>query len=219
MKGLAGPGCGMVLLLAACATPGAPTLTVYEDANRVVRLQTMPDGHDGKPFSHPAALKEDDVARVLRGLYVETQDAPLSRMLSGGKAAHRRPAFSPKEIEFFAPLFAKGLGRAKPDEVVTFYETAEISDVHELTTSGGVFVQGDTMHLVLSNYGARTEIWQDNEQYRAPVRTRPLAPIDPEPGRLVFVPEAYMVPSREGFFTILTGGKPRRVGVRFREVR
>lgn len=206
-----------MMLLAACAAPGVPTMTIYEDGNRMVRLQTVPGGHDGNPFSHPASLAEEDVANVLRGLFVETRTPPFSRLLPGGGAA-RRPAFSPKETAFFAPLFVKGLGEATPNEMITFYETARISDRHEVTTSGGMFLQGNVMHIVLSNHAVKTEIWQDNEQYRAPVSTRPLDPIDPEPGRLVFVPEEYMAPTREGFFETLTGGKPLRVGVRFRDV-
>ena len=219
MNRVTGPGCGIILLLAACATPGTPVPSVYEDEHRVVGLQAVPDGHHGNPFSHPASLTEDDVAGVLRGLYIEAQDAPFSRLLSGGEAAHRRRVFSQKEIAFFAPLFVKGLEQAKPDEVVTFYETAGISDRYELTTSGGIFIQGNTMHIILSNHGVRTEVWQDNEQYRAPIRTWPLDPIAPVPGRLVFIPEAYMAPSQEGFFTTLTGARQRRVGVKFREIR
>ncbi len=218
MKGFTGPGCGVILLLAACATMEAPPTAVYEDANRAVGLQRPADGYDGKRFSHPVSLTKDDVAAVMRGLYVVTQDVPLSRLAGGGKAV-RRPAFSQKEIAFFAPLFVEGLRRATPDEVVTFYETAEISERDELTTSGAMFVRGDVMYVVLSNYGVRTAIWQDNEQYRAPVRHRPLTPIDPEPGRLVFVPAELMVRPGEGFVTKLLRGQSWRVGVRFREIR
>ncbi len=207
----------MLMLLAACATSVAPPTAVYEDANRVVGLQAIPGGHDGKPFSHPAVLKEDDVAGVLRGLYVETRETAFSRLVPGGDA-HRRPAFSQNEIAFFAPLFVKGLGRAKPDEAVTFYETAEISDMHEVTTSGGIFIQGNVMYIVLSNLGVRTAIWQDNEQYRAPVRNRPLEPIDPEPGRLVFEPAEVMVRPTEDVLTKLLRGKPWQIGVRFQEI-
>ncbi len=218
IRGLTGLGCGMVVFLAACATPGTPPMAVYEDANRVVGLQTLPDGHHGKRFSHPVSLKQDDVANVMRGLYVETEDMLLSRIFLGGGAVQRRPAFSQAEIDFFAPLFVEGLRRAKPDEVVTFYETAEISGLYELTTSGAMFIQGRVMYVELSNDGVRTAIWQDNEQYRAPVRNRPLTPINPEPGRLVFVPDQYMVRPNESVATTLTRGKPRRVGVRFQDI-
>ncbi len=210
---------GALLLLAACATTGTPTVTIYEDANRVVRLQAFSGGYEGKAFSHPVSLTEDDVANVLRGLRVETRAAPLERLVPGRGAAGRRPAFSHTEIEFFSPLLVKGLHRAKPDEAVAFYETAEIDDVYELTTSGAVFVRGDVMHVVLSNDGVRTAIWQDNEHYRPPVRDRPMEPIDPEPGRLVFEPEAFMAPPHRGFVMKLLRGEPWQVGVRFRELR
>ena len=212
-------GCSVVCLLAACGTPQVLTHAIYEDRQRAVGLQTIPDGDDGTRFSHPTSLKKEDVANVMKGLYVETRDVPIALPLLGGGQPERRPLFSKGEIEFFAPLFAKAFHLAGPNQIVTFYETAEISDVHELTTSGGLFVQGNELHVVLSNYGVKTEIWQDSEEYRAPVKHRPLEQIDPQPGRLVFDPPRFMVEPRSGTLATFTHGKPWRVGVRFGELR
>ena len=216
---LTGLGCSVVCLLAACGTPQVLTQALYEDPHRVVGLQTIPDGDNGTRFSHPASLRKEDIANVMKGLYVETRDVPISLPLLGGGQPKRRPLFSKGEIEFFAPLFARGFLLAGPNQIVTFYETAEISDVHELTTSGGMFVQGNALHVVLSNYGVKTEIWQDSEEYRAPIRIRPLYPIDPQPGRLVFDPPRFMVQPQRGILATLTQGKPWQVGVRFGELR
>lgn len=214
---LTGLGCSVVCLLTACGTPQVLTHAIYEDRHRVVALQTIPDGYDGTGFSHPASLKNEDIANVMKGLYVET--VPISLPLLGGDQPERRPLFGKGEIEFFAPLFARALHLAGPNQIVTFYETAEISDVHELTTSGGLFMQGNALHVVLSNYGVKTEIWQDSEEYRAPVRIRPLDQIDPQPGRLVFDPPRFMVQPKRGMLATLTQGKPWQVGVRFGELR
>lgn len=216
---LTGLGCSVVCLLAACGTPQVLTHALYEDPHRMVGLQTIPDGYDGTRFSHPASLKKEDVANVMKGLYVETRDVPITLPLLGGGQPERRPLFSEGEIEFFAPLFAKAFHLAGANQIVTFYETAEISDVHELTTSGGLFVQGNELHVVLSNYGVKTEIWQDSEEYRAPVTHRPLEQIDPQPGRLVFDPPRFMVQPKRGMLATLTQGKPWLVGVRFGELR
>lgn len=220
MKVLTGLGFSMVWLLAACGgNPQVVTQKVYEDPNREVGLQSVSERSQGGGFSHPAYLKEADIANVLKGLYVERQSSAVSLPLLGGGESDRYPVFNQNEIAFFAPLLAQGLGLAQPNEVVTFYERGEISNVHELTTSGGMFIQGKVLYVILSNHGAQTEIWQDVEEYHSPVRLQPLKQLDPQPGRLVFDPAQFMVlPEKESFGTVATG-KPWQVGVHFKELR
>ncbi len=220
MNVLAGLGLSMVWLLAACGgTPHVVTQKVYTDPNREVGLQTVSDHSRGEGFSHPAFLKNTDVANVLKGLYVERPSSTVSLPLLGGGESERYPVFSRNEIAFFAPLLAQGFGLAQPNEVVTFYERGEISHLHEVRTSGGLYLQGDVLYVILSNHAAQTEIWQDVEEYRSPVRLQPLKQLEPQPGRLVFDPPQFMVtPQKESFGTVATG-KPWQVGVRFKELR
>ena len=74
------------------------------------------------------------------------------------------------------------------------------------------------MHFVLSNYGVKTEVWQDAEQYKAPFRNQPLEIIDSVPGRLLFNPEALMVQPKQGLLLTVLKGKPWQVGIRFQEL-
>ena len=219
MKALAGLGFCMVWLLVACGgTPHVVTQKVYEDPNREVGLQTVSENGRGEGFSHPAFLKNTDIANVLKGLYVERQSS-ISLPLVGGGESKRYPVFNQKEIAFFAPLLAQGFGLAQPNEVVTFYERGEISHLHEVRTSGGLFLHGDVLYVILSNHAAQTEIWQDVEEYHSPVRLQPLKQLEPQPGRLVFEPAQSMVtPSKESFGTIASG-KPWQVGIRFKTLR
>ena len=91
--------------------------------------------------------------------------------------------------------------------------------MHQLTTSGGIFLQENVLYIILSNHGAQTEIWQDVEEYHSPVRLQPLKQLEPQPGRLVFDPPQFMVtPQKESFGSIATG-KPWQVGVRFKTLR
>lgn len=220
MKVLAGLGFCMVWLLAACGgTPHVVTQKVYEDPNREVGLQSVSESSRGQTFSHPAYLKESDIANVLKGLYVERGSSTISLPLLGKGEADRYPVFSPNEIAFFAPLLAQGLGLAQPNEVVTFYERGEISHVHEVRTSGGLFLQGDVLYVILSNHAAQTEIWQDVEEYHSPVRLQPLKQLEPQPGRLVFDPPQFMVPPQKETFRTIASGKPWQVGVRFKTLR
>ena len=219
MKALAGLGFCMVWLLVACGgTPYVVTQKVYEDPNREVGLQTVSENGRGEGFSHPAFLKNTDIANVLKGLYVERQSS-ISLPLVGGGESKRYPVFNQNEIAFFAPLLAQGFGLAQPNEVVTFYERGEISHLHEVRTSGGLFLQGDVLYVILSNHAAQTEIWQDVEEYHSPVRLQPLKQLDPQPGRQVFEPAQFMVPPQKESFVTVASGKPWQVGVRFKTLR
>ncbi len=178
-------GLVMTVLFIGCAAAHFFTVTIYDSPDRVVKLQAVPDANNGKGFSHPLDIPVETLAQVMRGLRVKIRNAVFSipftefPQSSGG-----RRAFSDGEIKFFAPLFGEGLAQATPEELVTFYETGKVSDLHQLTTSGGLFIKGDELHFVLGNHGTKTEIWRDNEQYEAPYHLRPLEPIDPQPGRL-----------------------------------
>ena len=204
-------------LLVSCETPQFLTLTIYESPQRVVRLQAIPDANQGKGFSHPAYLTTKDITDVMQGLYVERGHSTFSLpFLSDSKTSPRHRAFSDREIKFFAPLLVKGLRQATPEEVVTFFETADISSTQARTTSGGVFVQDHAIHVLLSNYGAKTMIYQDSgEDDKGPNRLRPLEPIAHEPGRLLFEPSQYMVQTEESDFGGALSGKPWHTAVLF----
>lgn len=201
---------GVAIGLGGCETPQFPTVNIYDSPERFVRLEVYADGSNGGGYSHPAYISKETMEKVMKGVYLEYGKSDRSS---------RRRAFSDKEIEFFAPFWVKGLSQATPEEVVTFYETAEISELYEITTSGGVFVKDNAIHVLLSNYSVRTQIWQDNDEYRAPFRLRPLSPIEPQPGRLVFDPPQLMIPQTEKSFTgLMKSGRPWQVGVLYQEL-
>lgn len=193
--------------LVSCSTPQFFTVTIYDSPSRNVRLQTMPVMEEGKAYSHPSYVTVEQMKRILQGLYVVDEESVLGEAIFGnsGKGPRRR-AFSDGEVKFFAPLLVEGLQQATPEEIVTFFETAEISDLHEATTSGGVFVRDEALHIILSNHSVKTQIWQDNDEYQAPYRLSPLEPIDPGLGRLVFDPPQAMVQiETSGWFETLKG--------------
>ncbi|GJL49665.1 MAG: hypothetical protein NPIRA01_08920 [Nitrospirales bacterium] len=195
-----------------CARSEFFTITIYDSPQRVVRLQTKSIEDAGGGYSHPTSVSVEQMTSVLTGLYVEVGYTPFS------KSGTRRRAFSDAEIKFFAPLFVRGLEQATPEEVVTFFETAEISDLQEATTSGGVFIREQALYIIMSNHGVKTSIWQDNDQYESPQRLSPLEPMAPEPGRLVFEPEEFMMPLEENDWVDTLKGKPWHVAVKYLEL-
>ena len=211
--GLVGASIGLQIV--GCSTPQFLTVTIYDSPHQVVRLQTISEAIDGKGMNHPAYISEEKMAAVMRGLYVEISTGALP-LLEDLSPPRRSRAFSDTEIKFFAPLFVKGLAQATPEEIVTFLETAEISDTQEITTSGGIFLEGDVLYLLISNYSAKTQIWQDADQYQAPNRLRPLEPISPQPGRLVVEPAHLMVDVKHSFLQSVLKAEPWQVGIRYK---
>lgn len=195
-----------------CTTSQFQTLTIFDDPNRLVALQVMPDAYGGKGYDHPIDVTETEMTAVLRGLRVE-QGA-----FSAWGSGETQHAFSEGEIALFAPLFAKGLRQATPEELVTFFETAELSQEHQATTSGGMFVGGGGLHIVLSNYRVKTRIWRDVEQYQDSYRNRPLEPIEAQPGQLSYEPRDAIVSSGSGELGSFWKGKPWQIAIRLKNV-
>lgn len=206
-----------VSLLTACGMPQFLTVSIYDSPERVVRLQAIPGVNHGKGYSHPVVLSKDQMAKVLEGLYVEESTVALPFSTGSGDSTSQR-VFNDQEVEFFAPHLIKGLSMATSEEVVTFFETAEVSSLHRLTTSGGVYVKDNELHILLSNYAVKTNIWQDADAYQAPFRLRPLEPIDPQPGRLTFKPQHVMVQSAETGLPETFGAKPWHAAVFFQKL-
>ncbi len=199
---------GLVLFVGACSTPQFQTLKIFDSPNRLVALRAMPDAFNGKGYDHPISFTVGEMSLVLKGVRVQR----------GLMSSSQHAALSETEIRLFAPHFVNALERATNQEMVTFFETAEIGTDDQLTTSGGLFVAAGNFHVVLSNFSVKTPIWQDNEQYEASYRHRPLDQMEPQPGRLVYVPQKYMVESPDGEIGSRFKGKPWQVAIRYRDV-
>jgi hypothetical protein len=215
-----GVAAGLALCLGGCSTPQFQTLKIFDSPNRVVALRVMPDAYGGRGYDHPVSIKKEEMIRIMEGIRVE------KRGLYGGASSgssHLSPAFSQSEIQFFAPLIVKGLSRATPEEMVTFFETAEIETDgleknYQLTTSGGFYVAGGNLYVVLSNFSVKTRTWQDNDRYEASYRNRPLEQMDPQPGQLVYEPREFMVESPEGEIGNRFKGKPWQAAIRYQDL-
>lgn len=199
---------GLILFAEACSNPQFQTLKIFDSPNRAIALRAMPDAFDGKGYDHPVSFTVGEMSRLLKGVRVQR----------GLMSTAQHAALSDTEIRLFTPHFVNALERATNQEIVTFFETAEIGADDQLTTSGGLFVADGNLHIVLSNFSVKTSIWQDNEQYEAAYRDRPLEQMDPQPGRLVYDPPEYMVESPEGEIGSGFKGKPWQVAIRYRDV-
>jgi hypothetical protein len=166
------------------------TLTIYDTPQSYVRLEADRASTEGTGHSHPADISIEQMAAVLSGIAVQE---PLTRvpLYDDLSIPRRHRAFSEKDVTFWAPLLSLALEKATPDEVVTFYQSVRLSAVNREVTSGGLHVEGDELHVTLSNLRSET-------QYAADIgvsdsqddRLTPMRSIAPQRGKLLFFPES-----------------------------
>ena len=220
---IAGILAGLTLSLGACSTPSFQTLKIFDSPNRAVALHVIPDAYKERGYDHPVSITKEEMIRIMQGIRVEKRG--LYSGASSG-SSHLPPAFSQSEIQFFAPLIVKGLSKATPEEMVTFFETAEVEtdDLErdfQLTTSGGFYVAGGNFYVVLSNFSVKKPLWRDMDIAQAEegsIRNRPLEQLEPQPGRLVFEPREFTVASPDGEIGSTLKGKPWQVAIRYQDL-
>lgn len=175
-------------LLMSC-TPGQfVTMTVYETPSAFVRLETDRTVEPDTGHTHPTTLTAQDMAALLCGVVIEE---PLTRLplYDDLSQPRRHAAFTEQEVTFFAPLLALALSKATPEEIVTFYETRSLSGTSREVTSGGLFVEDTSLHLILGNYRSPTHYTADiGVADTTDDRLTPLKPLAPQRGTLSFEP-------------------------------
>jgi hypothetical protein len=206
--------------LAACQNRPFHTATIYDDPSRFVRLEV--DSLVGSGHSHPVGITTDDMIAVLSGVMIEEQPmfmTPTS-LLTKDKEPRQHPAFNAAEISFFAPLLAKGLGAAKSEEVITFGQTSQMTEITSKVTSGGMFVDNDELHFILSNYRSETNYSPDPGISGATLdgSSSPLRSIAPQRTKLYFEPRSAVAASREGILSSLLRPDRREIVILFKKL-
>jgi hypothetical protein len=142
-----------LLFLVGCAIPQVPFRTIYEDPVNYVRLELddtvlpeWPPGH----HSHPKDFTVEQVTRVLKGLTVQEHRMWLQKWIQG--EAPSVPAFRDEEVALLAPQLAEAFAAAKHDERATFYLSQPQTSVKRVITSGGMYFQGNELHVILGNW-------------------------------------------------------------------
>lgn len=179
-----------LLVLGGCASGPIPTLTIYETPQSFVRLETDPSLGQEAGHSHPADITNEQMEAVLRGIIVQE---PMTRLplYDDLSQPRRHPAFTEKEVSFFASLLVLAVKKATPEELVAFYETRPLSGTSREVTSGGLFVRGDELHVILANYRSPTHYNADiGVADTADDRLVPMRAIAPQRGKLDFEPRS-----------------------------
>ncbi|MEX0830458.1 MAG: SHOCT domain-containing protein [Nitrospirales bacterium] len=105
---------------------------------------------DGSPeYSHPAAINPELLDQVLH--HIEVQPSSLLERIAGGSATIQQ-AFSAEQRSVLCNALSKALNLATSLETVTFYwATPRGNGLWEIT-SGGLYLQEDDLHMLLTNY-------------------------------------------------------------------
>jgi len=205
-------------LTAACAPAQFTTATIYDTPAAFVRLELDRTVETGHAHSHPLSIATAQIAAVLAGVMIEE---PLAKLpfYDDTSQPRRHRAFTEKEVTFFAPLLASALAQATPEEIVTFYASRDVSGTVREITSGGMFAQGDVLHLQLANYRSHTH--QNADIGVADThddRLTPLRSLAPQRGRLTFEPRSSTPPDPDEGLTGMFSWDHREVAVLYRSL-
>jgi hypothetical protein len=158
----------LVLLCAGCAGPTIASRAAVGEANWFVRLDTFTEAGAVADlrFDHPAQLSEAELTAILSRVQVQERAGLLEQK------PFPRPLFSPSEIRQMVPSLQKTLRSARPTEWAVFYAALPGAMGQEVT-SGGVFVKGNLLHVVVANHHERIPSGSDS---LAAIRANPLSP-------------------------------------------
>ncbi|MCS6292080.1 MAG: hypothetical protein H8J66_03325 [Nitrospira sp.] len=203
---------------AACAPGQFTTATIYDTPAAFVRLELDRTVETGRAHSHPLAIAPAQIAAVLAGVMIEEPFAKLP-FYDDTSQPRRHRAFTEKEVAFFAPLLASALAQATPEEIVTFYESRDVSGTVREVTSGGMFIQGEILQLRLANYRSHTHQSADiGVADTQDDRLTPLRSLAPQRGRLHFEPRSSMPPDPDQGLTGMFSWDHREVAVLYRSL-
>lgn len=176
------------LLLSGCVPSQIVTVTIYDQPDSFVRLETDRTIDQNSGHTHPVYLSQEHVAALLGGIVFEEPWAKLP-LYDDLSQPRQHPAFTESEINLFAPQLTTALAKATPEEIVTFYHSTSRSGSQRDVTSGGLYVRGEDLHIVIANYRSPTHYSADvGVADTMDDRRTPLRALAPQRGRLAFQP-------------------------------
>lgn len=120
-----------------------------ETSERFVRLS--PHKGSQATIAHPLRLGPGDWKPILGSVHLQIRTQPFYFTSHKGPET---PAFLPEEVEYLSETLSKTFAQAQPDEWVVFgLSQLSPTGVTEMTT-GGWYVEGTQLHLLLANYRA-----------------------------------------------------------------
>ena len=155
-------GCRFLLLFFAYLAGGGQGLGAQttriacglcEEPDRFVRLQVTKAGaveHNAPALSHPFRLSPADWKTILTSIKTRVMKPGLMGL--GGIHGAVRPTFTGGDVKFLSESLNRAFARVQRNEWVVFELRSRASRGILEITSGGWFVEGLNLHLVLANF-------------------------------------------------------------------
>lgn len=178
------------LVLAAGCSAGPQPLPLYERPGLTVTL--MYDSRAGSGHSHPVAAPVEQIKAVLQGLRLHHRDVMGTLGLLGDDET--TAAFGPQEAAELAPHVSAGLAKASPHDLVAFHMVQRDARRAPLVTSGGIFVRGRHLYIILANAKTSPSSLQYETPYEPDSRANPLLPITRFKYAVGYVPAGRRIP-------------------------
>lgn len=181
----------LLLTCVGCAETGFNTRPVQDEPSLFVGLASHNDS--GKlatvQYDHPREWSEADLQGILTRLLIQKQGGIMD------PATQPRIVFSPEDIIHLTPALRETFAVAKPSDWVVFALWGSSPTIQALeVTSGGMFLQGQHFHIIISNHRERVS---SEEEGITGIRTNPFRSLrDVKKGKLIFDPTRYMIDSR-----------------------
>lgn len=185
----------VVLSLTGCTNTQTFSRKVFEDPVLMVRLDSplFPREEKTQPYSHPIEFTPQDLSRLLQSIKIQKEVSLVDYYVFRRDNSPFAP-FPPEMANLLAPHLRTALAKAQAEEMVVFVITRSREDHIPLLTSGGLFVQGTQLSVILANVDRPAA----SEKKREEARQRPLKPL----GK----PDFHFVPGP--FQTILAKREP-----------
>lgn len=162
---------GVILLLAGtlvgCTLFSSSGRIIYQQGRTTVQLERDPSA--GGTFAsggnaHPASIKPLQLATLLRGIQIRSEQGILGTIL--GLAAPADTVFTEEEVSQLAPILADGLTQAGPSERLGFTLWSAQPGRRNSPLAGHIAVRESYLRFGLNDHP--TVGWQDPEDSSAP---------------------------------------------------
>ncbi|HEU5407175.1 MAG TPA: hypothetical protein VFU48_05375, partial [Nitrospira sp.] len=96
---------------------------------------------------HPATIDQMTMLKIVKGVVIDDVQNMSGNMPAGGSKPMR--VFSDEDAEFLAPLLAKGLSQAKPEQIVGFKVSPSAGSGAE-PTAGTLYMHHGSIYLTIA---------------------------------------------------------------------
>lgn len=161
---------------------------MQESEDWFVRLDSVesPD-RNTLHYQHPATWKDEDLFVILDQLFLE------QRMGLMDEPKPAQNVFSPDELQRILPSIQEAFHAALPHEWVAFLIALPRGQAERAVTSGGLFHEGDRLHVVVANHRTLLPM-QSNELVK--IRGNPMYSVNGSGGTLGIEPRRFVLSTK-----------------------